>query len=260
MLAELALAAVATAAQKPPAATPTLLPIRGVRIDLPSRERAAVKLLVPAPKGAMPQVAAQALAAGDVAIPLAGTPVLAAESGVGHVSFEVNLSDAPEGVLGLDPNRLPLRWEGLDARGRSLLVAQGVVDLGDPGEVEVPIRRVQDLYTKVGRLSLSPGPGGLSVRLLLGLHNPFAFDVVVKGLAFQLAVDGRSVMTGARPGFRLRGRQSSDVLIEQDVPLAELAGGAAAVLGGATAELTGHLTVRTPNGDRYIPLQVGGRL
>jgi hypothetical protein len=83
---------------------------------------------------------------------------------------------------------------------------------------------------------------------------------VVEGFAFRLAVDGNAIMAGARPGFRLRGGRSSDVLIEQDVPLADLAGGAAAVLGGATAELTGPLTVRTPNGDRFIPLQVGGKL
>lgn len=208
----------------------------------------------------MPSVAAQTLATGGIAIPLGGQPVVSGEAGVARVSFEVNLADAPEAILGLDPNRLPVRWEGLDAQGKPLLVAEGLVDLGDPDQVEVPIRRVQDLYTRVGRLTMSPGPGGLSVSVLLGLHNPFAFDVVVTGLAFQLAVDGNAIMTGARPGVRLRGRQSSDVLIEQDVPLVDLAGGAAAVLGGATAELTGHLTVRTPNGDRYIPLQVGGKL
>ncbi len=260
MLAEVALAAMATAAQKAPAAAPTPLPIRQVRIALPSRERATVTLIVPAPKGAMAPVAAQTLALGNVAVPLAGTPVLTSEGGQVRVSFDVNLVDAPEAILGLDPNRLPLRWEGRDAGGRPLLAAQGLVDLGDPDQVEVPIRRVQDLYTKVGRLTMAPGTGGLSVRVLLGVHNPFAFDVVVKGLTFQLAVDGNAIMTGARPGFRLRAGQSSDVLIEQDVPLADLAGGAAAVLGGATAELTGHLTVRTPNGDRYIPLQVGGKL
>lgn len=260
MLAEVALVAVAAGAHNVPAAAPTPLPIRQVRIDLPSRERAAVTLIVPAPRGPMPPLAAQTLATGGVVIPLRGAPVVTGEAGEARVSLEVNLSDAPEAILGLDANRLPVRWEGLDARGKPVLVATGLVDLGDREQVEVPIRRVQDLYTKVGRLTMAPGPGGLSVRVLLGMHNPFAFDVVVKGLAFQLAVDGNAIMSGARPGFRLRGMQSSDVLIEQDVPLVDLAGGAAAVLGGATAELTGHLTVRTPNGDRYIPLQVGGKL
>jgi hypothetical protein len=154
---------------------------------------------------------------------------------------------------------LPVRWVGSGRDGRPLLVAVGTIDLGDRGEVTLPIQELQQLYTRVGRLSVAPGSAGVTVRALIGLFNPFAFDVVVTRVEAGVTVDGNPIVQAKRAGFRLRGLQSSDVLIEQDVPLADLAGGLASVMGGATAELTGFIGIRTPKGERLIPLQAAGK-
>ncbi|MGE5236245.1 MAG: hypothetical protein ACM3O7_07860 [Acidobacteriota bacterium] len=239
---------------------PAPVTIRHVGVELPTRAEAHVTLDADLPPGGLPTgIIDQRLSTGTVAVPLASAVRVDATGGRAQVRFTIELAKVPEGVLALDPNRLPVRWVGLGASGRPLLVATATLDLGDRGEVDLPIRKLQQLYTEVGQLSVAPASDGVAVRALIGLFNPFSFDVVVTRVEATVTVDGQPVVQAKRPGFRLRGQQSSDVLIEQDVPLGQLAGGIASVMGGATAELTGFVGIRTPSGERLIPLQAAGK-
>jgi hypothetical protein len=46
------------------------------------------------------------------------------------------------------------------------------------------------------------------------------------------------------------------VLLDQDVPLADAAGGVAAFMKGEPALLEGAIALRTPRGDRPVPLHM----
>ena len=101
-----------------------------------------------------------------------------------------------------------------------------------------------------------PGLAAVTVRGLLGLYNPFAFEVAATRIELTVTAGAYTVLAMQRPGFRLRPGQRSDLLLDQDVPLADAAGGMAAVMKGEPAMLRGELTLRTPQGDRVIPLQL----
>lgn len=234
------------------------LPLARVGVALPSREVATITLAGPGWSGGAPRgVATQRLLAGDIEIPLGGSPALTAVGGELRVELTLRLQDVPAAVLGLDHNRLPLRWEGVDGKGRVAVALAGTVDLGDRGQVDLPVRTLYDQYLTVRDLTASPGLSLVGVRALLGFYNPFSFDVVATRVEYHLAVAGQEIIGGQRPGFRLRGGQWSDILIEQDVPIGEVMGAVASFLAGEAATLTGALTVRTPQGDRVVPL-VGG--
>jgi hypothetical protein len=228
--------------------------LQRVTVEIPDRDVLRVTLHA-APGPAMHSgLTGQKLRLGDVPVPLR-TPV---DVTIGHsetrVDFEVKLRAVPEGVLALDPNRMPVLWEGLDEGGTPVLAVGGTVDLGDPGEVELPLAGLYRAYAHLSDLSLTPSLAALSVHVLLSLYNPFGFDVVATGIDYRLAVGGQTVLAGKRPGFRLRGGQRSDVLIEQDLSLSDAVGGAAAFARGAPAQLQGTLTIRTLHGERPIPL------
>jgi len=169
-------------------------PLAHVGVALPSRDTAVLTLTAswndPAPRG----FESQRLLAGDVSIPLAAAPAVTVAGGELRTEVTVRLKDVPEAVLNLDPNSLPLRWEGLDRKGRVVAALAGTVDLGDREKVALPIRTLYDQFLLVRDVSASPGLSAVGVRALLGFYNPFAFDVVATRVEYRLdAKDGAYV-------------------------------------------------------------------
>ncbi len=245
----------------PPAAPVAPLGLQRVELAVPERDVVRVTLhAAPAPAPLRAGFGGQRLTLGTVAVALDAPPDVTLEPGETRVDFTLSLAAVPEEVLTLDPNRLPVLWEGLDAGGAVVLGVGGTIDLGDPGEVQVPAAKIYDLYSRFSDVRVSPRLPAVGVHALLSLYNPLGFDVVSTGLEFRLSVGSQQVLAGKRPGFRLRGRQWSDVLIEQDVPLSEAAGGMASFLHGEAARLDGTLVVRTPDGERTIPLQLSAAM
>lgn len=240
------------------AATPTPAPLRvqRVTVEVPNRDLLRVTLHAAASQGLRSGLSGQRLRLGEASVPLATPADVTVGSGETRIDFDVKLNSVPEAVLGLDPNRMPVLWEGLDAGNAPVLSARGTIDLGDPGEVELPLAGLYRAYARLSDLKVTPSLSAVSVHALLSLYNPFGFDVVAVGLEYRLTVGSQTVLSARRPGFRLRAGQRSDVLIEQDVPFGDAAGGAAAFLRGEPAMLEGTLTVRTPQGERPIPLQM----
>ncbi len=250
----LIVAATAHAVAPPSVAAP--LRLERVTVSLPSRDVLRVKLSAPPPATLAAGMSAQRLTLGGVRIPLA-TPVdVTVAGGETRADFDVRLADVPEGVLGFDPNRVPLLWEGLDGAGAAVLAIGATVDLGDPGEVQLPVADVYHAYATLTDFTVTPGLSAVNVHGLLGLFNPFSFDVVATRIELTVKVGTQTVLTTTRPGFRLRAGQRSDVLVDQDVPLADAAGGVGAFLRGEPAVLEGTLVLRTPQGVRAVPLHM----
>lgn len=246
----LVLAAVAHAA----AANPAPLRVQRVAVAVPDPDLVRVTLHAPPSPGVRAGLAGQRLRLGEALVPIASPVDVTVGGGETRIDFDVRLNVVPETVLGLDPNRMPVLWEGLGAGGVPVLAVGGTVDLGDPGETELPLAGLYRAYARLSDLKVTPSLSAVSVHALLSLYNPFGFDVVATGIEYRLTVGSQTVLSGKRPGFRLRAGRHSDVLIEQDVPLGDAAGGAAAFLRGEAAQLDGTLTVRTSQGERVIPL------
>ena len=240
------------------AATPGAAPLRVQRISVavPDPDLLRVTLHAAPSPGVQSGLAGQRLRLGEAPVPLESAVDVTVGGGETRIDFEVKLRTVPEAVLGLDPNRMPVLWEGLSAGGAPVLAAGGTIDLGDPGEVELPLAGLYRAYARLSDVKLTPSLAAVSVHALLSLYNPFGFDVVATGLEYRLVVGSQTVLSATRPGFRLRAGQRSDVLIEQDVPFGDVAGGAAAFMRGEPAVLEGTLTVRTPQGERAIPLHL----
>ena len=225
-----------------------------VTVQLPAPGRAVLVLEGPvAPVAGAGGISGQRLTAGDVEIPVRGDVALVPGDPL-RVTCEVPLAGVPEAILSLDPNRVPLRWEGLDRNGRAVLALAGTVDFGDPGEVALPVRTIYRDYARLGDVSLVPHGATLQVRALLGLVNPFSFDIVATGLDYRITVGSQDVAEAHRPGFRLRAGQRSDVLLEQEVSVIDAASAMAAFLQRQPAVLEGKLVLRTPRGEHAIPL------
>jgi hypothetical protein len=246
----LAVAANAATADPPP------LPVQRISVAIPDPDRVQVTLHAAAAPHVGSGMTGQRLLLGGAPIPLDSPVDVTVANGETRIDFELKLRTVPEAVLALDPNRMPFRWEGLGAGGAPVLAAGGTVDLGDPGETELPLADLYRAYARLSDVKLTPSLVAVSVHALLSLYNPFGFEVVVTGLEYRLVVGSQTVLSATRPGFRLRSGQRSDVLVEQDVPFGDVAGGAAAFLRGEPAVLEGTLTMRTPQGERAIPLQL----
>ena len=247
-------ALVLIAAARAAAPGPTPVRLQRVTIEVPDRDLVRVTLHAAAGPAIRTGFVGQRLRLGDSAVPLA-TPVdVTVGEGETRVDFDLKLRQAPEAILAIDPNRVPVLWEGLDGAAAPVLAVGGTVDLGDSGEVNLPLAALYRAYARLSDLSITPSLTAVSVRALISLYNPFGFDVVATGFAYRLTVGGQSVLAGKQPGFRLRAGQHSDVLVEQDLPLADAMGGAAAFVHGAPAQLEGTLTIRTPTGERIVPL------
>ena len=238
------------------AASPTSLRVQRITVAVPDPDLVRVTLhALPSP-GVRSGLAEQRLRLGETPVPILSPVDVTVGGGETRIDFDIRLRAVPETVLGLDPNRMPVFWEGLGAGGEAVLAVGGTVDLGDPGETELPLAGLYRAYARLSDLRLTPSLGAFSVHALLSLYNPFGFDVVATGFEFRLRVGNQTMLLGKRPGFRLRAGRRSDVLIEQDIPLGDVAGGAAAFLRGEAAQLDGMLTVRTSQGERSIPLQL----
>jgi hypothetical protein len=246
----LAATALVEAAGSPP------LAVQRITVTVPNPDRVQVTVHAARSHGVASGVTGQRLRLGEVPVPIDSAVDVTVGGGETQIDFEVKLRAVPEAVLGLDPNRMPVLWEGLGAGGTPVLAVGGTIDLGDPGEVELPLVGLYRAYARLSDVKLTPSLAAVSVHALLSLYNPFGFEVVATGLEYRLVVGSQTVLSAQRPGFRLRACQRSDVLIEQDVPFGDVAGGAAAFLRGEPALLEGTLTVRTPQGDRAIPLQL----
>ena len=240
-----------------PVAPVTELRLRRAELGLPSADRAAV-VLHGEGHGPAPALAAQRFRLGDTTVPVDGVPDLAMTPSTSTVRLAVDLARVPDGVLDLNPYAVPVHWEGLDAKGKPVLVLAGILNLADQGQVELPARQMVELYASLADYSATPQGLQVHVRVLLNLTNPFSFEITATGLRYRLRVGDTEILASSRPGFRLRPRGRSDVLIEQDVPLAQLAGGVAALLARQPATLDGVMSIRTPRGERHIPLELRG--
>jgi len=245
----------AAAAQAATSSSPPLA-VQRISVAVPDPDRVQVTVHAARSPGVRADLAGQRLRLGAVPVPLDSPVDVTVGGGETQIDFEVKLRTVPEAVLGLDPNRMPVLWEGFGSGGAPVLAAGGTIDLGDPGEVELPLAGLYRAYARLSDVKLTPSLAAVSVHALLSLYNPFGFDVVATGLEYRLVVGSQAVLSAKRPGFRLRAGRRSDVLIEQDVPFGDVAGGAAAFLRGEPALLEGTLTVRTPQGERAIPLQL----
>jgi hypothetical protein len=231
------------------------LALERVVIESPSADQAQIMLSASvAPAAVVSTLTAHRLLLGDAVIPLDQSPTLACDAKGCQARATVTLRNVPEAILELDPARVPVRWEGLAGK-RVALVISGDVALADRNQVQFPVERMQTLYGKLVSYSLTPHGTTLAVKALLSLYNPFAFEVTVTSLKVKLAVGSYTVVDSTRPGFRLRPQKSGDVLVEEEVGLGEMAGALTAFLGGAPATLDGKVVIRTPRGERGIPLQ-----
>ncbi|HVN76523.1 MAG TPA: hypothetical protein VMT19_09415 [Thermoanaerobaculaceae bacterium] len=239
------------------ATPPGPLRLTHVTLAVRTRDVLGVTLHAPAPPAAPASgMTAQHLEFGGARIALTGAVDVTVGGGETRADFEIRLADVPDGVLAVDPNRAPVLWEGIGGDGAVVLAIAGTVDLGDPGDVDVPVKDLYRAYVSVSDFSAVPGLAAVSVHGLLGLYNPFPFEVAATRLQVKVTAGANTVLAMERGGFRLRPRQRSDVLLDQDVPLADAAGGVAAFLKGEPAVLEGAVILRTPRGDRPIPLRM----
>jgi hypothetical protein len=254
----LALLAVATPVPSP-APTPTPAPplaLQRIAVELVDADTVWLTLVGAKAPAALPAtLVRQRLLAGTTEVPLAASEPPSAEGGLTRVRIKVSLPQIPEAFLSLDPHRVPVRWEGLAADGKPTLVMEGTPDLGDPGEVDLPVRQIYDTYCRLDDLRVTPGFTGVALHALLNLYNPFSFDVVVTRVTYRVMVEGDEIMAGERPGLRLRASQRSDVLVEQEVGFGAVTGSLGALLRGVAPTLDATIVIRTPAGEHPIPLQ-----
>lgn len=235
--------------------SPVPLCLRQVAVDLPTPDQAVVVLEGEGCEPTrLPALKQQRLRIGEVTAPVtSGLDAKVGSSG-SRVSMTVPLRGVGEGILSVDPYAVPVRWEGLDLAGRPALVLAGTVNLADRAQVTLPVEKLYRDFAKLVDFSVSPAGTRVEVKALVSLFNPFAFEVVVTGMDYHLAVGGEPVIASRRAGLRLRAGRHNDVLVEETVPLVDLAGGLAAFLAHKPATLTGVIGIRTPRGDRHIPL------
>jgi hypothetical protein len=167
----------------------------------------------------------------------------------------------PEVILGLPLTEIPVRWQGLNREGRVVVDVSGLAKLGAEGNVttvESPAAR--DL-ARLADHSVRLRGFSVTARLLMQLHNPMGFEVTVTRMEYLVSVGGVPLVKGERPGFRLRPQRDGDVLIEAEIPLADLAAGVTgAVLQRLPVRLDAIVWLRTPAGDRGVPYSVSAGL
>lgn len=247
----LAAVIVAAAVQAPP----VTLRLQRAVLDLPTRDQAVVVLHGEGRGGVRaPVLKSQRLRVGELTIPVSSPPDATVAASGSRVSATVALRQVGEGIRDIDPSAVLVRWEGLDGKGRVVLSLAGVIDLADRAQAELPAEKLREHYARLADYSVVPTGLLVHVRVLLGVYNPFAFEVVATGLDYRLEIGAVPVMDSHRGGFRLRAAQRTDVLVEQTLPLLDLASGVTAFLAGRPATFTGVLGLRTPKGERGIPI------
>jgi len=246
-------------AQPAEQATSTALPLYRVAVELPSLDVASVVLhAAPAPTAIRGPFAVQRLRLGGVEIPLAAPAVIVRTADTTAVKIEVQLRTVPDRVLGLPLERVPVSWEGSNEAGHEALTVAGTINPTDPASLDVPLKVLYDKYTRIADVRMFSDGGGMVVRVLASLYNPFTFDLTATMLDYSVRAGEKQIIAGQRRGFRLRGRRWSDVVIEQDVAPAEAAaGGFAALLRPSSVQVEGRMSIRTPTGDRALALKLG---
>jgi hypothetical protein len=239
----------------PPALSPAV-PMQATTIENPTADLARVTVIARSAKTAPTAATRQRLVLGDVEIPLAAAPRLTCDAMLCKTVFDLELARVPEGILALEPSALPLRWEALGADGRPVIAIADTVNLWDRDKVSVSIDRLNQLYSEVTDLALAPRGLSIDARLLIRLYNPFSFDIVATGISYKLTIGGNVVLESRRAGFRLRSRQRSDVRLDEEVGLGQAAAGLAAFLRSDPAVLDGFIVIRTPKGDKSLPLHI----
>lgn len=257
-------ALVATALAISPAPTrvdadsPFSAPLHRLSAELVDRDTLRLVLATERiPERLASRVSGQLLVVGGVPMPTASGSILAEVEGDGAVSLDVVVPAVPSAVLDLPLEDIPLRWQGLDRRGRVVVDVHGRITLGEGGNaVALESQAARDLVRLVDHTVRLRGLG-VATRLLVRLHNPMGFEVTVARVQYVVSVGGMPLVSGERPGFRLRPVSDGDVLIEAEVPLVDLAAGAAAaVIQRLPMRLDGVVWLRTPAGDRPLPLAV----
>jgi len=241
-------------ATTPPRPTPAIL---HVAVELPGPDQVKLRLRAKGSVGPLAPLASQHLFLGNLAIPLEGAPDVTLLPDGFEASFVLPLASVPEKVLELDPHAMPVRFEARDEAGKTVFASEGMLDLGDPGLVAIPAKRAYELYARLDRFALQPSLASVAFSALLSFYNPFNFPITVRRLEYRVLAGDVELLAGARPGFRLRPRQRSDVLLEEEIPLAVLGAAVGTVLGHQNLTFQGQLVLQTPSGDRPIPLLLG---
>lgn len=236
------------------------LTLQRVVVEVPEPQRLKVALLATPPSGGASRAFSRSrlLLAGQD-IPLASPGVATDQPGNTVVHLEIDLAALPADVLTLPTGAVTVRWEGVTDGGRTVVTVAGTLDPANRSRLTIAQDDVYALYARLDNPSVTPEGTNVVFRGLASILNPFSFDVVAKGLDYRVLVGGEEVMSGRRPGFRLRPGQRSDVLLEAEVSLASAAAAAAAVLRGAAVEVMGQLHLATTDGDRLVPIVLRSR-
>lgn len=242
---------------------PVSAALHGLSVELVNRD--TLRLVLHAeriPEDAAGRVSGQLLVVGGIPLPTAPLPAVSAgETGSSAVTLDVLVPTVPAAVLELPVDDVPLRWQGLDSRGRVVVDVAGRITTGEGGNLFIRESATARGLAHLADHTVRLRGLGVAAQLLVRLHNPMGFEVTVARLQYVVSVGGVVLVAGERPGLRLRPRQNGDMLIEAEVPLTDLAAGVvAAVVQRLPIHLDGVVWLRTPGGDRGVPFSVTGGL
>ncbi|MGQ9836302.1 MAG: hypothetical protein ACUVRQ_10110 [Thermoanaerobaculaceae bacterium] len=235
-------------------APPPLATIVALVGDLPDADHVRVSLKAKGKVGPLAPLASQELLVGGVPVPLQGQPDVAVTPEGFEASFTLELAQIPEALLTLDLRNSPVRFQARSPLGKVVLAAESKLDLADPGVFKIPIERIYQLYAKLVQLSWGPTWSGVDVKALLSFYNPLSFPLTVRKIEYRLGAGETELLLTERPGFRLKPRQFSDVLLEEQIPFSALGAAAQAVLAQEKLTLQAWLTFQTPQGEKLLPL------
>jgi len=132
-------------------------------------------------------------------------------------------------------------------------------DVSIEGEREVVSGFVRLSSLEVTRFSLFES----EARAVVSVRNPFSFPLKLAGASYRLFANGREVGSGQTPGLLLRQAQDNDLDFPIEIEHGELLGAAGSALaagGEVDGRLVGQLSVRLPQGDVAVPLDLSGKL
>jgi hypothetical protein len=225
-----------------------------VAVQLPDADHAQITLQARGKLGPLAPLAGHRLYLGDQGVPLEGAPDVTLNAEGFEASLVLPLARVPESVLQLDPHQFPLRYEAQDSQQNPVLVASGTLDLGDPGNVALPLRRAYELYARLDHWAVTPSLASLGISALVSFYNPFSFPITASRLELRLRSGETELWQTSRPGFRLRPQQRSDVLVQEEVPLSTLGAAVQALMASTSFRLEGQLILQTPTGPHAVPL------
>ncbi|MGC8916813.1 MAG: hypothetical protein ACP5NF_07535 [Thermoanaerobaculum sp.] len=238
-----------------PRPAPAPVGIARIVVELPDPDHANLTLVA---RGAVPPLVplvSQRLTLASVTIPLDGPPDLAVEGEGFQARIHLTLARLPEKLLELDPSSVPVRYEALDAKGKAVLVAESRLDLGDPAVLQVPVKRAYELFARLDRVNWQVTSQGLELAALLSFYNPLSFPITVRGLHYRLLAGDSLLVEDNHPGFRLKPKTRSDLLLQPTVPFSLLGAAASSILNSQQKpRLEGSIVIVTPAGDRSLPL------